>query len=209
MSIADPNVDYYHINRTVPWSTWPKLNVDDQIEVGDQSNPYFRFFETQKMAYDVTQPDGSNVQFSGVRFLEAVKDKEVTSPNLPKIAHGLAKHLVAFIRELIWEQVRTREFPHLPSRQRCIWLIPTLGGVKFWLERMGMPTDYQILRVRVQGRIHKASELFLLGDSEPLEETIRKARRYWLGVVDNPNTEEIIFEGRVRVLEIVPPGAVQ
>ncbi len=144
---------------------------------------------------------------SGVRFVGAVAKGEVNSPNIAGIAYDLAKHLVAYVRELVWKDLRKKEFPHLPSRQRCIWLIPTLAGVKYWIKRMELSGEYQVLRVRLQGRIHKASESFLLGDSEPMEETIRKARQYWLGVVEAPNTEEIIFEGRVRVAEVVPNQA--
>ncbi len=205
MSVADPNTDYYHINRSVPWSPYATLKADDQFDVGGNSNPYFKFFETQKKAYPVTQSDGSQLMVSGVRFVGAVAKGEVNSPNIAGIAYDLAKHLVAYVRELVWEDLRKKEFPHLPSRQRCICLIPTLAGVKYWIKRMELSGEYQVLRV--QGRIHKASESFLLGDSEPMEETIRKARQYWLGVVEAPNTEEIIFEGRVRVAEVVPNEA--
>ncbi|MGN9525652.1 DUF2441 domain-containing protein [Escherichia coli] len=38
------------------------------------------------------------------------------------IGHETAKHFCTYVRELIWESVRTSEFPELPSRQKCIWL---------------------------------------------------------------------------------------
>jgi len=38
-----------------------------------------------------------------------------------------------------------------------------------------------------------------------LEEAITRARQYWLGIVEEADTEEIIFEGRMRVEEIMPP----
>lgn len=204
MPVADPSTDYYHINRIVPWSSYGKLNAGDQIDIGGNSNPYFKFFETQKKAYFITQKDGSQLLMGGARFIGAVASGEVNSPHIVSIANELVQHLVAYIRELIWEDVRRKEFPHLPSRQRCIWLVPTIQGVKYWINRMQVSGEFQVVRVRIQGRIHKASESFLLGDSEPMEETIGKARRYWLGIVESPDTEEIIFEGRVKVIEVVP-----
>jgi hypothetical protein len=52
--------------------------------------------------------------------------------------------------------------------------------------------------------MHTASEKYLLGDSVSLE-AVSMARPYWLGVVPEPNTEEIIFEGRFSVQEVVSP----
>ena len=176
------------------------------MDVGGSSNPYLRFFETQQKTYPVTLDDGSIVQVPGVKFIASVSRGEINPGNLAETALDLVQHLVAYLRELIWEDVRKREFPHLPSRQRCVWLTPSQEGVKYWLGRMSVNQDFQVLRVRVQGRLHKASESYLLGDSESIEETIQKARQYWLGVVEEAETEEIIFEGRMRVVEVMPPS---
>ena len=194
---------YYHINRVVAWSSFPKISVGSVIDVGGVSNPYFAFFENYKKAYPVNQPDGTVIEVPGAHFLRAANTGEINSPELPKIATDFAQHTVTFLRELIWEDVRRREFPHLPSRQRCIWLISTIEGVRYWLGRMGNPEDFQVIEATVQGRLHVASESHLLGEAEPLTVAIQMARQYWLGVVDNLNTQEIIFEGRVKVEAIV------
>ena len=60
-------------------------------------------------------------------------------------------------------------------------------------------------KVRVQGRLHKASQSYLITDSVPVKEAIRRARQYWLGIAEEVETEEIIFEGHVRVEEVMPP----
>lgn len=74
------------------------------------------------------------------------------------------------------------EFPHLPSRQRCIWLAADEEGVKFWLQNLGLDNqEFQIAKVQVQGRLHVASDEHLLTDSEPMLTTIKRARQYWLG----------------------------
>ncbi|MFQ5998433.1 MAG: DUF2441 domain-containing protein [Candidatus Bathyarchaeia archaeon] len=200
---ADESVDFYHVNRQVAWSSYTLLKAGDSLDVGGESNPYFRFIEKSKKTYGVTQPDGSELQVPGMRFLNAVRRGEVNSPKLPDIAYDLANHLVVFLRELIWEDVRSREFPHLPSRQRCIWLIPSIDGVRYWIGRMGIESNFQVLQLRVQGRIHTASESHLLGDSESLETAIQMARQYWLGIVEDPKTQEMIFEGRIRVTSVL------
>ena len=199
--------DYYHINRVVPWSPHGPLSVGDEVDVGGVSNPFFRFFETQRRTVPVTQQhDRSVQQVPGIEFLSSVRRGATTTQDLPTIAENVAGHFMRYVRELIWEDVRRREFPRLPSRQRCVWLIPTQEGVRYWLQNLDVTPGFQVLRVRVQGRLHVASQTYLLTDSEPMEETIKKARLYWSGVVEEEETTEIIFEGRVRVEEIMSPS---
>jgi hypothetical protein len=85
-----------------------------------------------------------------------------------------------------------------------VWLIPNQNGVKIWLQRMGVAGQFQVLRVRVQGRLHAGSDSHLLHDSEPMLQTLANARRYWRDDVAQAGTEEIIFEGRMRVEEVMP-----
>lgn len=42
-----------------------------------------------------------------------------------------------------------------------------------------------------------------------MEETIQKGRQYWLRVVEEVETEKIIFEGRMRIAEVMPPSFYQ
>lgn len=207
MSVIDSNLDYFHINRKTTWSPYDVLATGSQIDVGGTSNPYFGFFEKFSRTVPVTNSDdGTKLEVPGVKFVGAVARGEVQTDNIAGIASDLLNHFVAYVRELIWEDVRAKEFPHLPSRQRCIWLIPDIEGVKFWINRIGLNgSEFQVLRVRGQGRIHTASESYLLGDSEPMEESLAKARQYWLGVVEDHATKEVIFEGRLNVQEIVSP----
>lgn len=137
--------------------------------------------------------------------MELVRDEEIREvPNVIEVARDFSSHLTRQTGEIVFEDVRRREFPHLPSRQRCVWLIPNQGGVKFWLRRMDVGGQFQVLKVRVQGRLHTASESYLVTDGFSLEEMIRSARQYWLGIVEDAETEEIIFEGRMRVEEVMP-----
>lgn len=195
--------DYYHVNRIVSWSPYGLLKVGEEVDVGVATNPYFRFYETYGKTYPVTQPDGKVVHRPGVAFLKQVLSGVVNAGDLTQTAVDLASHLASHLGELVFEDIRKEEFPHLPSRQRCVWLIPTQNGVKYWLQRMNVDGQFQVLKVRIQGRLHKASESYLVGDSMPLEEAIRRARQYWLGIVEEAETEEIIFEGRMRVEEVM------
>lgn len=206
MNISGEDAVYFHINRVVPWSTLSKWKVDDVIDIGGESNPYFSFFETHQKTYEVTNADKTTHQVPGKQFLNAVRDGGLNCPNVAGIAADITQYFVSYVRELIWEDIRKTEFPHLPSRQRCIWLAADAKGVKFWLENLGLNgQEFQIAKVKVQGRIHIASDEHLLTDSEPMFTTIKRSRQYWLGINDHPASREILFEGRLKVIEFVSP----
>jgi hypothetical protein len=209
-SIADPNRDYYHINTLVPYNPYGPLGVGDEVDIGGRSNPYFRFFEKGTIKYPLRNADGSVDPVPVVTFTSRVAQGEIDEPeDYAEFLVNVAWHCATYLSETIWEEVRRREFPRLPSRQRCVWLIPSQAGVRFWLPRMQVSergVNFRVLRVRVQGRIHRANETYLRQDILPMEEYIRLAQLYWQGVDEEEETEEIIFEGRMRVEEIMPPS---
>jgi hypothetical protein len=195
-------LEFFHINRSVNWSVHQFLTVGHEVEVGAEINPYFAYFERTQKTFPITLNSGQVIQPPAVKFLGLVALGEVNSPNLPQIAFDVARHFVTLARELFWESVRLAEFPDRPSRQRCLWVCPSLENARDWLSRLECK-NYQILKVSVNGRLHTANELLLLGDSEPLEITRAKAREYWQGLQVEGGSEEILFEGRMKVLEIL------
>jgi len=139
-------------------------------------------------------------------FLKAVAEGRVNCPRLPNIAYETANYFMMFFREIFWEDIRRREFPHCPSRQRCLWLVHTIEQANYWVKRMQCNTDYQIVKVSARGRIHTANELFLMGDSATLPEITERARLYWLGLMPEGAKEEIIFEGFLQVTDVITPN---
>jgi hypothetical protein len=73
------------------------------------------------VTYPQPDYDGSVNQVPGVTFLRRVLSGEVNAPpNLADFAHILADHLASHLRELVFEDVRRREFPTChPARCAC------------------------------------------------------------------------------------------
>lgn len=198
-------VDYYYINRKVSYFTYQIMKSGDVISTGNASNPYFYFYETQGVEFSYQEGELTKT-LPGVRFFEFIREGKIIVTNNADLVNQtliLSKHLASYINELIFEDVRKSEFPHLPSRQKCIWLISNPESIDYWLTRMNITGQYQILRIRVDGKLHKASEVFLAGDSLPMVETVKRARLYWSGIIENPKTEEVLCEGQVKVMEIL------
>jgi hypothetical protein len=161
MTTIDPTLDYFHIQRSVPWGPQQQPTAGSKFDVGGSSNPFFGFFETRHLVLQARQADGSQITVPAMYALKAAASNQLSVANVAAVGRDVASHFIKYVRELIWEDVRRR--------------------------------------------IHRARETFLLGDSEPMSETIRKARQYWLGIVEDLATEEVIFEGRVSVMEVVAP----
>lgn len=196
--------EYLHINRTVAWGRHPPLRVGDVFRAGDDYNPYFRYFYDQHLRATVRLPSGKDAVIGRVKYYEDVAAGRVTDHALAIGALQTIKHFVKLAGELIWEDVRSNEFPHLPSRQRCIWLIQDLENLGHWVSRLECSfPGTQILKVKVDGNLHVGDETLLLGDSHPLVETYECARRYWRGEMSQSAKPEILFEGEVKVTEIL------
>ena len=195
--------EFYWINRAVPWSCFAPLKVGDTTETGNGFNPYFSFFLNHAEKINVQIENEGQKDFLAVRFLELVRDNLVSCPQLAQVSHRIAAHFVKLIGELLWEQVRKEEFPDLPSRQRCIFLNEDRSRVPYWIERLDCPSRCQVLRIHATGRFHRADERLLIGDGYTLAQAWDRARAYWRGQVQDGLGNEILFEGKITVLEII------
>lgn len=192
---------FYHINREVPWVPYQSRKVGDAFCVGAEENPFFQHYSNYSPRELVNQ-NGETVKVPAVAFLRQVKEGLIQTNDLPTIAFQTAEYFQMFLREVWWECVRLQEFPQLPSRQRCLWLIPDLAGVDFWLERLHCHAPYQVLTVEAEGIFHTANEKYLTGDAVLLPEMRERARLYWKGVMPHDGMPEVLFEGAINVVEI-------
>jgi uncharacterized protein DUF2441 len=204
--------DYYHINTLPEYSPYERLSLGDEVDVGGSTNPFFLFYWMGAMSYHVPEEIGApQGKVRGVKYLNLIKEGRMNPPERVYRHHAseIARDLVTRLREVIWEDVRKTEFPDRPSRQKCIWLVPNRNGLRYWLDQMGVHVrglDWQVLRVRVQGRLHKANQDFLIGDNMGMRHMVEEARNFWRGVDVGEEAEraEILFEGRMRVEQIMP-----
>ena len=105
MTQTNQDKDYFHINRKLPYSTHQLLKIGDSIDVGGESNPYFRFYEKESKTYQIATTDGHTIPIPGVKFIGEVKFNKINYPDLPTIAHDVSMHLAGLVGELIWEDI--------------------------------------------------------------------------------------------------------
>lgn len=187
----------YHVTSNKPYKQ--ALVRGQKLSVGAAYNPFFGFYE-QSRHYPVTQADGSSIQVMAIAFLKQVRDGRINCPQIAAIAAEVAEHYVMLSRELLMEEIRQRDFPEVPSRQKCLYLCETPQEAQAWNTRIG--DGGSICTLRCKGVIHRADTDLLLGDSEPLSVTRDRAHRYWRGEAGENPFWEILFVGDAVVTEV-------
>jgi hypothetical protein len=203
---------FFHINSDANGSLYAPLRVGDVVEVGSQTNPFFRYYEAYSRTYGVTiTGTEESHQFPAMQFLRLVRDGQITCNTLPRVAHETANHFMMLARELFWENIRLSEYPDAPSRHRCMWLVPSIDDARVWLRLLTFPPgrNFSLLRVRATGRALHVDGSFLAAESQPLPVWADQCRAYWSGRQSATPQREILFEGRVEALEIIDPRLFQ
>lgn len=196
--------DYFHItlNTRLPWSNNEPMAVGSSITTTDV-NPFFNYYISYPYPRETFIQNGATHDISRIALLGHIASGNLHNSDMRYVAgigHETAKHFCTYVRELIWESVRTSEFPELPSRQKCIWLTKGEDNLHYWIERLGRPAEQiTVFKVLPDGRMHTTSETHLSGDAESYLESVEKSRRYWRGEIDNPLHQEILFEGTMLV----------
>jgi hypothetical protein len=113
------------------------------------------------------------------------------------------KDYLILVREWIFEEIRKEFFPNLPSRQRCLFVIPNdVQSLNYWRNTLGK--NGNILKLELTGKLHRANQLHLDLTTDNLDHIRGKAFKYWAGASGSNSAEdEYLFEGFAKVLEIV------
>ncbi len=112
-----------------------------------------------------------------------------------------AKEQASFIRDVIFEEVRSLYFPHLPSRFSCLWLCEATA-LEYWWSKLASPNP-RIVEVAATGIIHRGDDRHLVSDSVPHNELRRIALLYWTGADGTRSQEEeILFEGTLKIEKV-------
>jgi len=104
-----------------------------------------------------------------------------------------------WINEEIFENVRSKEFPHLPSRKSCLWLCD-FDSLHKWLEIISERSLIKILKVKAFGKFHNADGGWISADTHSIDEFHNRARNYWSGKTCVSPEPEMLFEGEITVL---------
>ncbi|MBF0136742.1 MAG: DUF2441 domain-containing protein [Magnetococcales bacterium] len=189
MMVADKE---YYVCKDNCWNIGQLIMIDE-----DATNSFFKF-------YDVFESKVDGVYFK--EYLENFNKEISESTDISKIkncaeqALSVIREQSMFIRELIFENVRTQEFQYqeLPSRKSGIWLC-TKESLPFWFDELTRRGSRRIFKVNVTGKVHHGCENYLKNDVFSHEKYRENARAYWRGENINFKREEVLFVGKMTV----------
>ena len=180
----------YHITRYNKWQVGEKLKFG-----GKQNRFATKMFETNFVAGD-----------TDILTLFQQKSCKDFSQKEESATKSYIYESCQILRELMLEEVRTKEFPKHPSRIECLYCVETYDEAKSWLSALKRmhPKEppLQIVKLKVKGKIFKGDGNLMLRNTLSLNSKIDMARQYWQGT-ENPVLPEILFVGKAEVEEIL------
>jgi len=115
----------------------------------------------------------------------------------------VVKENAMYLRENVFEQVRSQYFTNLPSRKTCIWVFEP-DALDYW--KTAIQGDKKLFKLELTGVIHKADQRHLVAEILPEKILRRHAFDYWTGADGkNPVEEELLFEGIATIVEEMAP----
>ena len=124
------------------------------------------------------------------------------------------RELRCYFREQIFEEVRKSDYPELPSRYFCLWMIPDLAPLKdrlkFWIPQVAgnLNETFRVLHLSCSGCVHYANPKYLdLEKCTSIQNARENAVRYWRGdeVSSEDPTTEVLFIGQAMVIGVIDP----
>ena len=169
---------FYHIQKAN--LSGQSFQLGQTYFIGEEKNPFIKFYDN----------------FPARKHFDGTPEKTL----------DLLSEYFIFTRETIFEEIRWKYFPHLPSRQHCIWLIPKtqnpLEHLAYWIQKLcSNRENYQILELKCSGKIIYLNEKFIVGIPHNLNELRQLAFKYWSGTDADKNISgiECLFEGFIKV----------
>lgn len=201
-------MDFFYIatKSQNAWVEHKPLTVGD-LAITKFPNPFFNYFLNSNIPPIPVKINGQQVNYTRMQWLYGLKAGTITTGSsaqlIAAVGQEMAMHFCKYTRELIWEAVRVESYPDKPSRQKCLWVSQGEENMKYWISQLGLGNNQAVYRVELDGVMHDASNEHLMNDDIPYDLALEKAHRYWTGEITNPLAKEILFEGKMRVLEQV------
>lgn len=182
----------YHISDLKDWK------IGDIIESGAFENRFWKRCKT----FDKQVSVNGNIM-SVFDMIDRFSTFDVTEDNINFLYDNLktiSKETAFYIREQVFEDVREREYPNLPSRQKCLW-VTGKEKIPYWKTIHSSGTQY-LLTLELEGDLFCGDDYWLTANTFSSEVYEERAKHYWTGEKSSSPNEEYLFCGKATVVAI-------
>lgn len=168
------------------------LDKEESIEINGEKHNAFKFINAAFEEYAGIYSPPQKMNGYHLRPVNTLKDSIDCLRNNIKIN-----------RELIFESIRSEYYPNLPSRQRCIWLISeNHESLNFWNNILEKGKGQKLFKVvKVEGTIHWSSQEWLVGGTYSINHWDHMTSNYWKGLNSGNIEDEILYEGKIKIIK--------
>ena len=184
----------YHISRENNW------NIGDILIAGAKENQFWRICKDYSKMIRV-----NGVEMSIFQMIDQVSDFDVTQNNITFLYQNLkdiSKETAFYIREQVFEDVRSKDYPLLPSRQKCLWVCEE-DQLAYW-RTMKENCQRSLLTLELNGELFCGDDHWLTADTFSSVVYSERAKHYWAGEMSSTPRKEFLFYGKAIVKEITP-----
>lgn len=197
---------FYHVSYNKPYNTFPELEVNTEIVVGDLYNSYFNYFYNTDDHININVSNGiQRVHYSTkmdhLAKGEGIKrypDENVIYPYINKKLHDLYN----LNRELILENIRLQFYSKMPSRLKCLWVSKTKEDALVWINHFSGKTELKLICLESLSEPVKVDSMFISLPHDSLENREKKSHSYWSGEISNKPMIEYLFQGKAKIKSI-------
>lgn len=196
---------YYHIQKFNPiipfWSPGMNINIE--------TNTYNQYYNSILSSLGSYKYTNTGTQVKLLKYANSILNQKSLDPRIIKDTCEELKDVfgqyLKWIRETIFEKVRLRINPKLPSRNSCLWIC-SYDDLANWYSIFAksclIPSrDLRIFKVKVNGIYHQADGTLIQADTYTIEDFEDAAAKYWSGKIDHFKEIEILFNGHISVVE--------
>ena len=183
----------YHIHRkNCKDELW---KVGNEFEVGLENNIFFDFslnFNSLILINNQKYPF-----FAVYDYYKEQRDIE-NQINLLNTSKDFINEYQLLIRELGMEEIRKNFYPHLPSRQKCIWLCRK-NQINYW--KKFISGKLEIFEIEIFDIPFKSRNSLISLPSDSYNTILDKAQLYWseINYIDNED-DEYLYVGKLKII---------
>ena len=151
------------------------LNFNSLILINNQKYPFFAVYDYYKEQRDIENQ---------IKLLNTSKD--------------FINEYQLLIRELGMEEIRKNFYPHLPSRQKCIWLCRK-NQINYW--KKFISGELEIFEIEIFDIPFKSRNSLISLPSDSYNTILDKAQLYWSekNYIDNED-DEYLYVGKLKII---------
>jgi hypothetical protein len=187
------------------WTKWSKeqFELNKEYYVGSRPSDYWR---------SKIHPPIKNVDLNDHAVLKIInmfdRSGKVAEDLLKTLTH--LKYSSESLKEYVFEDVRSREFPEVPSRKSCLFCFDSVLDPKAYFQSMGFFTEGRLL-IEIEPMTERSSTLntsftHLNCNMSSIEDMEKNARLYWKGATTNEFENEILLTGTFKICRIIDEG---